>query len=264
MKRFLLIAGLSLAAGSAWAGPTGTWRVTDGTANVEIVPCGDALCGVLAKTDKPDQKDTNNPDPSKRDRPVLGSTVLQNMKPQGDKWVGSVYNVRNGMTYDAKISMHGEDTLRMEGCIPGGVFCGGQDWSRVAPPSVAAAPAIATAQPQAKETALITPVPAVGKATPAEASQLQEAQTPETVPAQQQVTVAPQVTENTSRSPRLLDLDLSQITADQAAEAGRSAAGLINQMLTQQGFRGARVDPAQAALAARSATKVVKSMSTRG
>src|SRR5436305_49634 len=67
MKRVLLIAGLSLAAGaaslgSAFAGPAGVWRVEDGTANVEIAPCGNALCGAVAWISKPDLKDSKNPD----------------------------------------------------------------------------------------------------------------------------------------------------------------------------------------------------------
>jgi hypothetical protein len=201
--------------------------VTDGTANVEIVPCGDALCGVLTKTDMPDQKDTNNSDPSKRDRPVLGITVLQNMKPQGDKWVGSVYNARNGMTYDAKISLHGEDILRVEGCLPGGVFCGGQNWSRVAQPTVAAAP-VATA-PKA----------------------------PASAPAQQQAAVIPQEKQQTDPGLRPFDPVVPQTTSDGAAAAGRSAATLINQVLTKHDLvRGARIDPVQAAEAARLAAKM--------
>jgi hypothetical protein len=214
----------------------GTWRVTDGTANIEIAPCGNALCGTVAWTDQPDQKDNKNPDVSQRNRPVLGITVLQNMEPQRDKWVGSVYNARDGHTYDAKISMHGDDTLRLEGCLPGGVICGGQNWSRIAQPSVAAAPAVATSQPQAS------------------------------VPAQQQVGAPPHVTENTSKGLPPLDLDfgLSQITPDQAADAARSAADLINQMLMQHDVRGGRIDPGQAAAAASSAAKMIRSISRCG
>jgi len=219
---------------------------------------------MVARTDNPDQRDDKNPDPSKRNRPVLGITVLQSMKPEGDKWVGSVYNARDGRTYSAKISMRGGDTLRVEGCLPGGMLCGGQNWSRVALPTIATGPAASMPQPEAKEAAINTPVPPAETASPAEASQIQQAQTPAGVHIQQQPTVAPQVTENTSRAPRLFDLDLSQITGDQAADAGRSAADLINQMLIQHGVGGARVDPAQAALAARSATKIIKSMSPRG
>jgi uncharacterized protein (DUF2147 family) len=252
MKRFVLIAGLSLLAGSAWASPMGTWRVTDGTANIEIAPCGNALCGTVAWTDKPDQKDNKNPDVSQRNRPVLGITVLQNMEPQRDKWVGSVYNARDGHTYDAKISMRGDDTLRLEGCLPGGVVCGGQNWSRIAQPSVAAAPAAGTSQPQAKEATAIAPVP----------PQLQQAQMPASVPEQQQG--PPQVTENTSKGLPLLDLDFSRITPDQAADAGRSAADLINQMLMHHDVRGGRIDPGQAAAAASSAAKMIRSMSGRG
>jgi hypothetical protein len=235
----------------------GTWRVTDGTANVEIAPCGNALCGTVAWTDKPDQKDNKNPDVSQRNRPVLGITVLQNMEPQRDKWVGSVYNARDGHTYDAKISMRGDDTLRMEGCLPGDVICGGQNWSRVAQPAVAAAPAAATQQPQANEVALVAPLPAPAKVAPAEATQPQQAQTPATVPAQAQATVIPQVKQQTDSDPRPLDRVVPQITSDQAAAVGQTAADLINQMLAQHDVRGTRIDPAQAAEAARSATTMI-------
>jgi hypothetical protein len=51
----------------------------------EIVPCGDAVCGMVATTHNPDQEDNKNLDLSKRNRPVLGITLLQNMKLQGDK-----------------------------------------------------------------------------------------------------------------------------------------------------------------------------------
>jgi uncharacterized protein (DUF2147 family) len=247
MKRFILIAGLSLVAGSAWAGPVGTWRVTDGTANIEIAPCYNALCGTVAWSDKPDQKDNKNPDVSLRNRPVLGIMVLQNMQPQGDKWVGSVYNARDGHTYDAKISMRGDDTLRMEGCLPGGVICGGQNWSRVAPPTVAAAPRAATPQPQANEVAVVTPLPPVGK----------ESQAPTSVPVQQQATVIPQAKQETDSGLRPLDRIVPQITSDQAAAVGQTATDLINQMLAQHDVRGARIDPAQAAEAARSATTMI-------
>jgi uncharacterized protein (DUF2147 family) len=196
MKRLFLIAGVLLGAGSAWAGPTGTWRVTDNTTDIQIIPCGDAFCGMVARMDKPEQTDSKNPDVSKRNRPVLGITVLQDMKPQGDKWVGSVYNARDGHTYEAKISMRGEDTLRLEGCLPGGVICGGQNWSRIAQPTGAAA-GVAMPQPQAKETPVISPIP----------PQPQQAQTSASTPAQQQANVAPRVTENASRGAHLLATD---------------------------------------------------------
>jgi hypothetical protein len=202
---------------------------------------------MVAWSDKPDQKDNKNPDVSLRNRPVLGIMVLQNMQPQGDKWVGSVYNARDGHTYDANISMRGEDTLRMEGCLPGGVICGGQNWSRVAQPTVAAAPAVAIPQPQANEVAVVTPLPPVGK----------ESQAPTSIPAQQQATVIPQVKQETDSGLRPLDRIVPQITSDQAAAVGQTAADLINQMLIQHDVRRARIDPAQAAEAARSATTMI-------
>jgi hypothetical protein len=40
---------------------------------------------MVATTHNPDQEDNKNLDLSKRNRPVLGITLLQNMKLQGDK-----------------------------------------------------------------------------------------------------------------------------------------------------------------------------------
>ncbi len=45
---FMSIASaLAFSAGSAWAmpGPVGEWRIADGSATVDIRPCGDELCG---------------------------------------------------------------------------------------------------------------------------------------------------------------------------------------------------------------------------
>ena len=37
----------------------------------------------------------------------------------------------DGRTYMSHIEMHNANTLRVEGCAFGGMFCGGQNWKRV-------------------------------------------------------------------------------------------------------------------------------------
>jgi uncharacterized protein (DUF2147 family) len=78
----------------------------------------------------PNEKDRKNPDPALRGRSVIGAPVLIDMKPSGNRWNGRIYNVKDGKTYTANISLKGADTLRVEGCAFGGMICGGQNWAR--------------------------------------------------------------------------------------------------------------------------------------
>ena len=110
--------------------PIGEWITEDGEGRVRIIPCGPALCGVVAGGN-PNDTDRHNPDPAKRNRPVDGMTVLIDMKPaKNNHWEGQIYNAKNGKTYASNISLKSADVLRVEGCVFGGLFCGGQDWTR--------------------------------------------------------------------------------------------------------------------------------------
>jgi uncharacterized protein (DUF2147 family) len=110
------LVSLCLQPASADGGPVGEWKVQDGTANIEIKPCGGNLCGHVSW--------------SKEDASYVGREVLINMKPNGGNWSGTVVNVANGQKYAAKISLQGEK-LKVEGCVMGGIICGSQNWSRV-------------------------------------------------------------------------------------------------------------------------------------
>jgi uncharacterized protein (DUF2147 family) len=115
------------------AEPTGDWLVENGAAQIRIENCGGALWGVVSWEKIPGGHDTNNPDPALRGRPILGMPTLIDLKPgRDDRWEGEVYNAENGKTYDVKIKLTNPNTLRIEGCVLGGFFCGGQDWTRVA------------------------------------------------------------------------------------------------------------------------------------
>ena len=110
--------------------PLGEWITEDGQGRVRIRSCGRALCGVVSSAD-PNDTDRHNPDASKRNRPLLGLPVLIDMKPaKSNRWEGQIYNAKNGKTYASNISLKNPDVLRVEGCVFGGLFCGGQDWTR--------------------------------------------------------------------------------------------------------------------------------------
>jgi uncharacterized protein (DUF2147 family) len=110
--------------------PLGEWITEDGQGRVRIRSCGRALCGVVSSAD-PNDTDRHNPDASERNRPLLGLPVLIDMKPaRSNRWEGQIYNAKNGKTYASNISLKNPDLLRVEGCVFGGLFCGGQDWTR--------------------------------------------------------------------------------------------------------------------------------------
>jgi len=92
--------------------PLGVWATEKNEGKVRIVECGDALCGHTEG--KPNEK------------------ILINMQPtQKSRWNGKIHDVRSGSTYTSHMSMKGANALRVEGCAFGGLFCGGQTWTRV-------------------------------------------------------------------------------------------------------------------------------------
>ncbi|MFN5410563.1 DUF2147 domain-containing protein [Bradyrhizobium sp.] len=90
--------------------PLGLWATEGGKGNVVIEPCGTNICGFAEKT---------------REK------ILINMKPKDSKWVGRIHDPDGGGNYDSTIALKGPNTLRVQGCAFGGLFCGGQTWKRI-------------------------------------------------------------------------------------------------------------------------------------
>jgi uncharacterized protein (DUF2147 family) len=99
-----------VAAAPAPATPLGVWATEDDKGNVRIEPCGQNLCGYAEKS---------------------GEKILINMKPEDAKWTGLIHDPDSGRNYDSTIAMRGANTLKVQGCALGGLFCGGQIWKRV-------------------------------------------------------------------------------------------------------------------------------------
>jgi uncharacterized protein (DUF2147 family) len=115
--------------------PTGDWRVADGVANIRVAQCNGSMWGVVAWEKEAGGRDTNNPDPAKKTRPTLGMPILIDMKKKAgaDQWEGQVYNAKDGQLYSSTITPTGSDQLEIKGCVLG-FLCGGESWTRVAPP----------------------------------------------------------------------------------------------------------------------------------
>jgi uncharacterized protein (DUF2147 family) len=117
------------------ADPTGDWRVQDGVANIRVAECNGSMWGVVAWEKISGGHDTNNPDASKQNRLTLGMPILLDMKKTAglDQWEGQVYNAKDGQTYSSTIRPTAPDQLDIKGCVLG-FLCGGETWTRVAPP----------------------------------------------------------------------------------------------------------------------------------
>src|SRR5690242_10975806 len=118
----LAFAGVAHASDSA----TGTWRMSNGKVTVRVMPCGAGLCGRVVALKKPhDGKgrprlDKENPNPSLRQRPVIGLTILSNMRASGQgKWAGTIYNPDDGNTYSSSMQLLGPSTMEVDGCVAG-------------------------------------------------------------------------------------------------------------------------------------------------
>ena len=94
--------------------PIGVWMSEKKEGKIRVEDCGGNLCGYAV------EKNGSN-----------GAKVLINMKPKGDKWVGRIHDTRSGGTYDSTIALRGTDKLKVQGCAMGGMFCGGETWTRI-------------------------------------------------------------------------------------------------------------------------------------
>jgi uncharacterized protein (DUF2147 family) len=92
--------------------PIGLWLTQKKEAKIRVVECGGNICGHVEG--KPGEK------------------VLINMKPGGtNRWNGTIHDIRRGGNYSANMQLKGPDALKVTGCAFGGMFCGGETWSRL-------------------------------------------------------------------------------------------------------------------------------------
>jgi len=135
--------GVGIFSFAAWAaalaqaaGVSGVWTTEHGDAKIRIAACGQALCGTIVWLAQPvdsngrAKTDVNNPEEAKRARPLVGLTILTGLTPSGETWRGVIYNSDDGRDYDVRITLLDERHAAIKGCVLGGLFCGGETWTR--------------------------------------------------------------------------------------------------------------------------------------
>ena len=136
---------LALASGlaAAQATPAGLWKTVDDSTKkekslVRIVESGGVYTGKVEKIIDPDSpKDAVCKDctDDRKDKPVVGMTIIRNMKASGDKDVfegGDVLDPNNGKVYSAKLKLvEGGKKLDVRGYIGTPLLGRTQTWQRV-------------------------------------------------------------------------------------------------------------------------------------
>ncbi|MEM9575967.1 MAG: DUF2147 domain-containing protein [Pseudomonadota bacterium] len=126
MKTILAAAAVTLIATTLAADPLeGMWQTQpdDGAyAHVRIAPCGSNFCGTIERTFKGGAEYTS---------PNQGKTLVIDMAPKGDgSYQGKVWRPSNDKIYRGKIALDG-DSMRLSGCVAGGLICSKQTWTRL-------------------------------------------------------------------------------------------------------------------------------------
>jgi uncharacterized protein (DUF2147 family) len=139
MKAFLLLAAALLATPAAFAQPAGRWITESGNLEVEIAPCGAALCGTVVRVLANRSMSGPGAEMTPADtRPALGMTILSQLTPAGEgELAGRIYNRENAKHYSVKLSLASPEQLLVRAYIGLPLFGKTQVWQRVPAQAVA-------------------------------------------------------------------------------------------------------------------------------
>ncbi|NRA67314.1 MAG: DUF2147 domain-containing protein [Pseudobacteriovorax sp.] len=98
----------------------GQWWTPSKDGRIEIYKEKDKYFGKIIWT-KPELKgrlDKENPDPEMKTKTILGSVLLKNFKfDDGEYTEGTIYDPKNGKTYQSKLSLGDDGNLNVRGFI---------------------------------------------------------------------------------------------------------------------------------------------------
>jgi uncharacterized protein (DUF2147 family) len=135
MKVLLFCAAILLSAATSHCAESpdviGFWKTVGNSSKLEIYPCGDKLCGKVAWLKNPNyvnekdgpvdtpKIDRRNPDPTLRNRPIIGLQVIEGLTAMADnRWEhGKCYDPETGNTYRCKMQMTSPEHLEMRGYV---------------------------------------------------------------------------------------------------------------------------------------------------
>ena len=119
-------------------GFTGVWLDDTGDGAIEIMPCGERLCGRIVWLKAPNDKtgrpltDGYNPEATKRKRPICGLPVIGDLKRQTNgAWdAGWIYDPKEGKSYDVELKLRSSDRLQVTGYLGTKFFSETFIWNR--------------------------------------------------------------------------------------------------------------------------------------
>jgi len=145
----MLVIGIMMAAAIAHAGDgddiLGVWNNEEQDAKIEIFKCNGKYCGKIVSLKEPNypagskegapsmpRLDRNNPDRTKKSRPVIGLQIVNDFVIDGKGvWKdGSVYDPKNGKTYRGKITLVSPNKLNLRGFVGIPLFGRTTTWTR--------------------------------------------------------------------------------------------------------------------------------------
>jgi uncharacterized protein (DUF2147 family) len=107
--------------------PIGLWQNPKGTILVRTRACGELLCGNIVWAAPAALADAREAGVTS----LIGTELLVDYRPKGiGHWTGQVYVPDQGRRFYSTIDQTSANSLRISGCILGGLICKHQDWSR--------------------------------------------------------------------------------------------------------------------------------------
>src|ERR1700733_4794415 len=115
----------------------GVWKNEDAT--FEIFENQGRLSGKIIALKEPhtpegkEKLDIHNPDPSKRERPIVGLVFMSGFSRKSDaRWEnGTIYDPKTGNTYSGSMELEGPETIKVRGFIGISLMGRTDVWTRV-------------------------------------------------------------------------------------------------------------------------------------
>jgi uncharacterized protein (DUF2147 family) len=142
VRQAAMSAILALSCATAWSqeAPQGRWITASGNLEVEIAPCGKALCGTVTKVLGNRSMSRDGEEMKAVDaRPAMGMKILQNFVSETfedqrtTRWEGEIYNRENGKTYACLMSLNPDGSLQVRPYVGLSLFGKTQTWQRSQP-----------------------------------------------------------------------------------------------------------------------------------
>jgi uncharacterized protein (DUF2147 family) len=138
----ILLSTALFAAGSAFAqqarpaaetGVLGRWLTHTGNVEIEIAPCGEALCGTVVKVLANRSMSRPGEESPAESRATVGMAILKNFVASGKgEWEGEIYDRESAKTYSCRISLQAKDELTVRPYVLLTLFGKTLVWTRVA------------------------------------------------------------------------------------------------------------------------------------